>query len=159
MTVNHKEKLYLFHLNVSSLPYHFQDLNDLLKSLKRNFSIIGITESQLKVNSQPLINIDVKNYNIENTPTESEKGRTLLYSSSHLNYKVRNYLKIYKAKELESIFIEIISKDKENYIVGCIYKHPKMLTHEFNGMLTPILEKVLLKTKNDMQWETSASTL
>ena len=29
-------------------------------------------------------------------------------------------------------------------------KHPKLLTQEFNDMLTPILEKILLKTKKDM---------
>ena len=52
-----------------------------------------------------------------------------------------------KAKELESVFIEIIDKYKNNCIVGCIYKHPKMLTHTFNDMLTPILTKFLLKTK------------
>ena len=39
MIVNHKEKFSLFYLNISSLPYHFQDLNDLLKSFKNNFSI------------------------------------------------------------------------------------------------------------------------
>ena len=50
MIVNHKEKLSLLHLNISSLLYHFQDLNDLLKSFKKNFSVIRITESQLKVN-------------------------------------------------------------------------------------------------------------
>ena len=50
MIANHEEKFSLFHLNISSLPYHFQDLNDLQNSLKKNFSIIGITESQLKVN-------------------------------------------------------------------------------------------------------------
>ena len=71
----------------------------------------------------------------------------LLYISSDLNYKVRNDLKIYKAKELESVFVEIINKDKKNYIVGCIYKHPKMLTHEFNDMVTPILEKISLENK------------
>ena len=61
--------------------------------------------------------IDLNNYNIQNTPKESEKGGTLLYISSDLNYKVRNDIKIYKSKELESVFIEIISKDKKNYIV------------------------------------------
>ena len=70
-----------------------------------------------------------------------------LYISSDLNYKVRNDLKIYKAKELESVFVEIIDKDKKNYIVGCIYKHPKMLTYEFNDMVTPILEKISLENK------------
>ena len=113
--VNHKEKLSLFHLNTSSLPYHFQDLNDPLKSLKKDFSIIGITEGRLKVNSQPLINIDLNNHHIKSTPTESEKRGTLLYISSDLNCKVQNDLKIYKAKELESVFIEIIKKDKKSH--------------------------------------------
>ena len=81
LILNHKEKFSLFHLNISSLPYHFQNLSDFLKLLKNNFSITGITESQLKVNSKPLINIDLNNYNIESTPTESEKGGTLLYIS------------------------------------------------------------------------------
>ena len=77
--LNHNEKFSLFHLNIS-LPYHFQDLSDLLKSLKNSFSVTGITESRLKVNSQPLINIDLNNYNIESTSTESEKGgNTSLY--------------------------------------------------------------------------------
>ena len=79
------------------LPYHFQNLNDFLKSLKKTL-VTGITESWIKVNSQPLINIDLNNYNIQSTPTESEKGGTLLYISSDLNYKVGNDLKIYKAK-------------------------------------------------------------
>ena len=81
LILNHKEKFSLFHSNISSLPYHFQNLSDFLKLLKNNFSITGITESQLKVNSKPLINIDLNNYNIESTPTESEKGGTLLYIS------------------------------------------------------------------------------
>ena len=101
--VNHKKKFSFFHLNTSSLPYHFQDSDDLLKSLKNNFSIIGITENRLKVISEPLINIDLKNYNTESTPTESEKGGTLIYISSDLNGNVRNDLKIYKVKELELI--------------------------------------------------------
>ena len=102
----------LFHLNIYSLTYPFQDLNQLLKSPKNNFSIIGTTDSRLKVNSQPLTNIELNNYNIESTPTESKKGGKLLCISSDLNYKVRKDLKIYKAKEQESVFVEIINKDK-----------------------------------------------
>ena len=102
----------LFYLNIYSLIYPFQDLNQLLKSPKNNFSIIGTTDSRLKVNSQPLTNIELNNYNIESTPTGSKKGGKLLRISSDLNYKVRKDLKIYKAKELESVFVEIINKDK-----------------------------------------------
>ena len=56
--------------------------------LKNNFSIIRIAEGQLKVNLQPLIDIDLSNCNTESTPTESEKGGSLLYISSDLNCKV-----------------------------------------------------------------------
>ena len=32
-------------------------------------------------------------------------------------------------------------------MVGCIYKHPKMLTHGFNDMLTPVFEIISLENK------------
>ena len=43
-----KNQFSLMHLNISSLQYHFEELNDLLESSKTKFSIIGITESRLK---------------------------------------------------------------------------------------------------------------
>ena len=40
---------------------------------------------------------------------------------------------MYKSKELESVFIEIMNKGKEeNIIIGCIYKHPKLEIEEFH---------------------------
>ena len=44
-------------------------------------------------------------------PTELEKGGALLYISSDINYNNHKELNIYEAKELESIFIEIINKN------------------------------------------------
>ena len=134
----------LMHLNISSLQYHFEELNDLLETSKTKFSVIGITESCLKKGVTPISNINLQNYKIEYTPTESEKGGTLLYISSDLNYKVRNDLKMYKSKELESVFIEIMTKSKEkNIVIGCIYKHPKLSIEEFNNQfLSSVLEKI-----------------
>ena len=57
---------------------------------------------------------------IEHTPTESSCGGALLYIDHHINYKVRNDLKMYRAKELESIFIEILNQNSKNTINGCI---------------------------------------
>ena len=37
-----------------------------------------------------------------------QKGGTLIYIDNNNRYKVRNDLKIYKSKEIESTFIEII---------------------------------------------------
>ena len=55
---------------------------------------------------------------------------------------------MYKSKELESIFIEIINKKGKNTIVGCIYKDPKLVIDEFNNQfLSLVVEKVSFKNK------------
>ena len=131
------------HLNISSLQYHLDELSDLIDKSKAKFSIIGLTESRLNKDIAPLKNINLQNYNIQHTPTESNKGGSLVYISTDLSYKTRNDLKLYKSKELESIFIEIINKKDKNTIVGCIYKHPILTNDEFNNhFLSPMLEKV-----------------
>ena len=126
IVATHVNSFLLLHLNISSLPYHFEEFDELLTSLHIKFSAIEIIESRPKLNIQPLVNINLKNYNIEETPTESEKGGASPYISSDINYKVRKDLNTYEAKELESTFIEIINKDRKNCIIGCICKHPKM---------------------------------
>ena len=55
---------------------------------------------------------------------------------------------MYKSKELESIFIDIINEKGKNTNVGCIYKHPKLAIDEFsNRFLSPMLEKVSFANK------------
>ena len=117
-----KTFFFVLHMNISSLPYHFEELEELLNEINIKFSIIGISESKLRANLNPLSNTTLKNYNTEHTTTESEKGGTLLYISSELSYKVCSDLKMYKTKELESIFIEIINKKGKKQVIGCIYK-------------------------------------
>ena len=70
--------------------------------------IIAISESGIKINNIPINNISIENYSYEHIPTEFSAGGVMLYIGNHLNYKIRKDLSIYKAKELESIFIEII---------------------------------------------------
>ena len=77
-------------------------------------------------------NINLPNYSIEYTPTESHAGGTLLYISNNIAYKPRKDLNIYKTHELESTFIEIINPKKSNIILGAVYRHPTMDLIEFN---------------------------
>ena len=48
------------HLNISSLPYNFDQLETLLTTLKVKFDILDITESRLKTGKQSTNNIDFK---------------------------------------------------------------------------------------------------
>ena len=65
------------------------------------------------------------------------------------NYKSRNDLKLYKNKNLESVFIKILSKSDKNTITGCIYKHPNLAIQEFmDTFLQPLLDKLSYENKN-----------
>ena len=65
-------------------------------------------------------NINLPNYSIEYTPTESHAGGTLLYIDNNIACKPRKHLNIDKSHELESTFIEIINPKKIKYNSWCI---------------------------------------
>ena len=128
---NKHKSLSLFHINACSLNKNFDDLEHLLKCT-----------------SSLTTNINLTNYAIEFTPTESSAGGTLLYIANHLSYKPRPDLNIYKANQLESTFVEIINPKKGNIVVGCIYKHPTMDVLDFeNNYLGQIFESVSKERK------------
>ena len=147
-----KEDKYLsvFHLNIASLQAHIEELKILLQLLSFEFDIIGITETKLIKDEEPVIDISLKNYSYVHTPSEANKGGTLLYISNKLNYKPRTDIQVYKSKQVESTFIEIINDKSKNTIVGCIYKHHNITEKTFNEEIF----NPLLKTLNDTNKET-----
>ena len=57
--------------------------------------------------------------------------------------KNRPEFAIYKPKNLESIFVEVVLLKKSNLIIGCIYKHPSMDICTFNDhYLNPLLDNL-----------------
>ena len=82
-----------FHLNISSLTKHFDELSTLLYLLEIQFSVIGITETKFSKNIIPSIKFSLPNYSIEHTPAESSAGGALLYIANYLTYKKRKDLK------------------------------------------------------------------
>ena len=147
---NSKEfnKLNFFRLNISSLSYNFNQLHELLSTLKIDFNFIAITESKIQKNITPINNVDLDGYVIEHTPTESSCGGALLYIKDSIKYKVRHDLAMYKKKELESIFIEVINPQGKNIIVGCVYRHPCMDLSLFNDTyLRDLLDKLICENK------------
>ena len=69
----------IFHLNIASLQYHKNDLDIVIDALKFQFDIIAISESRLIKDIDPVHDISLPNYHIEDTRTEASKGSTLLY--------------------------------------------------------------------------------
>ena len=98
-----RKTLSFFHTNVSSLNKNFDDFNVLLNDLNVNFDILAITESCIKKVSSP-VNLHLDNYSVEQTPTETSAGGTLLYKNKRLSYQLRNDLKLYHPGKTESTF-------------------------------------------------------
>ena len=71
--------LIVLHLSTCSLSSHINKLNLLLFSLNVNFDIICISESRITNFSLPASTMLIPSYNIEQTPTESSAGGSLIY--------------------------------------------------------------------------------
>ena len=92
---------------------------------------------------QKLESRKINNGSIEHTPTESSAGGTLLYINKRLSYQLRNDLRLYDPRQIESTFIEIICSKSTNVIVGCIYKHCTLPINDFtNDFISPLLLKL-----------------
>ena len=72
-----------------------------------------------------------------------------MYISDKISYKLCNDLNIYCSKQLESVFIEVLIPNKQNQLIGTVYKHPSMNVSKFNHeYLTDILTKIKNENKN-----------
>ena len=122
----------ILHYNIHSIERHIEEFPVVLKMIDFNFDIICISESKLMKDCDPKVDISIDGYQAPiSTPTESSKGGVLIYVKSGINFKPRNDLNVYKSKELESLFIEIINKKESNDIIGVIYRHPCMNGTDF----------------------------
>ena len=139
-----KNKISMFHLNIASLNKHKDELVTLLEMMNHSFDFIGLIETKIKY-ATPASNIELNGYTSFSTPTCAEKGGAILYVKDHFSTKRRTDLEkiLYKPKELESVFIEIVNKNKPNYIIASIYRHPSMELDIFNKeYLSPLLLKL-----------------
>ena len=66
------------------------------------FDCIMITETKLQKNTAPKIDINIPNYHVFHTPTETSKGGSLIDISNKLISKPRKDLEIYESKKVES---------------------------------------------------------
>ena len=69
----------IFHLNIRSLSANFDYFNQLLCDLGFLFSIIGITETKIKVDSFSTFNADLSGYNFISQPSISNAGGVVFF--------------------------------------------------------------------------------
>ena len=85
--------LCLFHINACALSKTFDDLEHLLKCTNKVFDIVAVSETRITGKASLTSNINLQNYYLELTLTESNAGGTLLYIANHLSHKPYTDLK------------------------------------------------------------------
>jgi len=114
----------VFHLNIASMPKHFDELRTLLAQLDCKFSFIGISETRNSTVHAPELVHEycIPGYNKFFTPTESSAGGVSLYVSDIFPSVPRNDLNhsCYLANNLESTFVEVNLPNRTNI---CIVIH------------------------------------
>ena len=98
--MNFKRKTFpLFHMNLCPLTKNFDDFNIFLNDLNVSFDILAIKESHIKKDSSRPINLQLNNYSIKHTPTETSAGKSLLYISKKIPHQPGNDLKLYPCRK------------------------------------------------------------
>ena len=147
---NKKDTLSLFYLHIASLSKHKEELETLLNMIDLKFDIVGITQTKIYSYIDVSFDININGYKCYSTPTEAEKGGSILYIADPFNSKPLQTLNkmMYKPKQLESVFVEICNNINKNVIIGCIYRHPSMDLNEFNEeFINPLMEKLATDNK------------
>ena len=86
LKINKQQDLSILHLNISSFSAHTDDLRAFLSLVNHKFDIC-ISESRISTKHSRTTNIDLPGFTIDETPTESSAGGTLIYISQNLSYK------------------------------------------------------------------------
>ena len=84
--------LSFLHLNISLLPFYFEEFSTLLSTYKLTFDILGITESRLRINKLPLTQVQLPDYNFESTPAESSNGGTAICIKKNFKLQTKKRL-------------------------------------------------------------------
>ena len=134
------DNLSVLHINIVSIQKNIDELRQLLTLLDYNFDIIGLSETKIRKNIDPIININMQGYNFEYVSTEAKCGGVGIYIKKSLEYIKRDDLS-FSSKEIgETMFLEIIQKQNKNILIGCLYRHHTDLSH-FNSSY---LEKLMV---------------
>ena len=98
--------LAIFHLNISSLQKHIDELRTLLMCTNSNFDVICISETRLH-NEVPLSNIQIDGYDFIHSTSLTQCGVSGMYIKKGIEYSILDKLTQSHKDVCESIFVEL----------------------------------------------------
>ena len=139
-STNHKAFSAL-HCNIRSLSANFDNFNHMLSELNYSFSLIGLTETKLRVNIEMLINAKMPGYSYISIPSLSNAGGVAFYVKDDLQFISRPEFSI-STLDFEALWIEINVIGQANLICGVIYRHPQSNFDKFMEYINCTIEAI-----------------
>ena len=130
----------IIHLNIRSLAANFDHLTTLLSSLNHNFHIIGLSETKILKNKDPIINETIPGYSFFSQPTLHNAGGVGFYIREEIEFHFRDDLNA-MTDDFECLWIEIRSKSR-NTVCAIVYRHPNSNFENFKVYFTSAIDKI-----------------
>ena len=129
----------------------FDSLITMLSEVQISFDILGISETKLIVNKDPIINIELPNYHFVSQPSSQIAGGVGFYIGLDLEFHSRQDLSI-TTEDFECLWIEIHCTNQTNTICSVIYRHPSSNLENFTDYLTSCIDKVSIARAQALLW-------
>ena len=139
--------LLLFHTNIRSLSFHFDELLSTLSNLKINFDVIGVSETCNSFDNPTKTNVEIPGYSYFPSQSHTQNGGVALYVKSGFTPIPRPDLCM-DSTDFESVWVEVDNKQGKNYLFCCVYRHPTSTFDTFNEYLQEVLPNPAVFNKN-----------
>ena len=139
--------LIILQLNIRGLLSHQSELKLLLQKLNnRNSSADIILLCETFLNNQTERLVQIPGYTLITNNCQANKGGgTAILVKQGVIYNRRKDLNIFIEKEVESTFIELLSKSKKYITIGSMYRPPNTKDDTFTDSILKIKHKISLE--------------
>ena len=145
-SISNSSSFSVLHANVRSLAANHDKLISLLSDLTHNFHLLGISETKMMVDKDPVANVNISGYNFISQPSYQNPGGVGFYIRRDCEYHIRNNLSTSSA-DFERFWIEIHAKSCRNIVCSVIYRHPNNNLGNFTTFLTKAIDKISRENK------------
>ena len=136
----------VLHANVRSLAANHDKLINLISDLTHNFHLLGISETKIMIERDPVVNIDIPGYNFISQPSYHNAGGVGFYIRNDCDFHTRDNLST-STTDFECLWIEIHSKHQRNIVCSVIYRHPNSNLESFTNFLSKAIDKISKENK------------
>ena len=120
---------------------NYDNLLQMLSELDFSFSLIGLSETKLKVDKDYVANVNIYGYNFISEPSISNAGGVGFYIKNNFNYVIRSEFTL-SDSDYEALWIEIQLVGQSNIICAVMYRHPNGNLDNFMNYVNSTIEKI-----------------